>query len=61
MNHKLHYKLIWDKVEILDKNKFYNKRLVSDMLFIKYQSNKLKEIDTEGLYQVYADILNKFH
>jgi len=35
--------------------------MISDMLFIKYQSNKLKEIDTEGLYQVYADILNKFH
>ncbi|EFN73564.1 hypothetical protein EAG_08052, partial [Camponotus floridanus] len=38
----------WDEVKILDKESFYNKRLISEMICIKRQQNGLNlQTDTE--------------
>ncbi|EFN61751.1 hypothetical protein EAG_05118, partial [Camponotus floridanus] len=41
--HKLNYnhEFKWNEVKILDKETFYNKRIISEMLFIKRQTNSL--------------------
>jgi len=36
---KFNHKFDWDKVIILDKKRFLNKRLISEMLHIKRQNN----------------------
>jgi len=50
----------WDNPEILDKEKFYYKRMISEMINIKSQRNALNmQSDTELLPQTYVEILNK--
>jgi len=50
----------WDNLEILDKEKYYHKRLISEMINIKSQKNSLNmQSDTELLQQSYIEILNK--
>jgi len=41
----------WDNIEVLDTEKYYNKRLMSEMIFIKRQTNGLNlKTDTEILH-----------
>ncbi|KAM0724705.1 hypothetical protein ACS0PU_009089 [Formica fusca] len=50
----------WDHVRILDSEKYLNKRLISEMLFIRRQINGLNlQTDTEGLHQTYITALDK--
>jgi len=51
----------WDNPKILDKEKFYFKRLLSEMISIKSQKKALNlQSDTELLPTTYVEILNKF-
>jgi len=50
----------WNNPKILDKEKFYFKRLVSEMINIKSQKKALNiKSVTENLPTTYAEILNK--
>jgi len=50
----------WDNPIILDKEKQYYKRLISEMIYIKLQNNSINlQTDTEVLEHVYVEILNK--
>ncbi|XP_029672401.1 uncharacterized protein LOC115241033 [Formica exsecta] len=50
----------WNHVRILDSEKYLNKRLISEMLFIRRQINGLNlQTDTEGLHQTYITSLDK--
>jgi len=50
----------WDNTEILDKERYYYKRLISEVINIKSQRNALNmQSDTELLQQAYIEILNK--
>jgi len=50
----------WDNPKILDREKFYYKRLISEMINIKTQNNALNlQSDTELLQPTYVEILNK--
>ncbi|EFN67524.1 hypothetical protein EAG_06209, partial [Camponotus floridanus] len=54
--HRLHnnHDFNWDDVEILDIEAFYNKRLTSEMIYIKKQKNSLNlQTDTENLLDIY--------
>jgi len=60
-DHRLLYKhdFDWDNVQILDEEKNYNKRLISEMIFIKKQKFGLNaQTDTELLDPIYNDILS---
>jgi len=60
--HKLNYNhdFDWENPVILDKEKYYYKRLISEMINIKSQKNALNmQFDTELLQQSYVEILNK--
>lgn len=49
----------WGKVEILDEETNYNKRLISEMIFIKKQKRGLNsQNDTALLDPIYIDLLN---
>jgi len=48
----------WDNVEILDEEVYFNKRLISEMIYIKKQQRGLKaQKDTELLDPIYSDII----
>ncbi|KYN18349.1 hypothetical protein ALC57_09345 [Trachymyrmex cornetzi] len=50
----------WDDVKILDEEPIYRKRLISEMVNIKKQTNSLNlQTDTEGLHKAYLPIINK--
>lgn len=50
----------WDKVEIFDKEQFYHKRLISEMLNIKTQKTNVNLMkDTELLDNIYTPVLKK--
>jgi len=60
-DHRLIYKhdFDWDNVQILDEEKNYNKRLISEMIFIKKQKSGLNaQTDTELLDPIYNDIFS---
>jgi len=60
--HRLEHKhdFDWNKPIILDKERFYYRRLTSEMINIKTQTNPINlQSDTECLQFVYNDILNK--
>lgn len=53
------YEFDWVNIRVLDKKAHYNKRLISEMLHIKRQSNGLNlQKDTELLDPIYFDIIN---
>ena len=59
--HKIEFnhEFLWDDVKILDVERSYNKRLVSEMLHIKSQESSInKQTDTEFLPNNYPPILN---
>jgi len=48
----------WENVEILDEEVHFNKRLISEMIFIKKQSKGLNlQRDIELLDPIYSDII----
>jgi len=48
----------WENVEILDKEVYFNKRLISEMIYIKKQQKGLNlQKDTELLDPIYSDII----
>jgi len=50
----------WNNPQILDKEKYYYRRLISEIINIKSQKNALNmQSDTELLQQTYVEILNK--
>ena len=51
----------WENVQILNKEKFFNERLISEMAFIHMQKNGLNlHSDTEGLHHTYGAMLENF-
>lgn len=51
----------WCNVKISDEKSYFGKRLISEMLHIKKQTNRLNlQTDIEGLYDAYIHIINKF-
>jgi len=55
------YNIDWDKTLIIDTKKFFNKRLISERLHIKRQTNSLnKKTDTELFPDIYLPTLLKF-
>ena len=60
--HRLNFdhNFAWDKVEILDTEPFYSKRLMSEMLFIKRQRNSINlQTDVQGLHHTYASTVER--
>jgi len=56
--HALHHKIDWNNTEILDEKRYFNKRLISEI--IKQQTNGLNlQNDTNSLNRTFNDILNK--
>lgn len=52
----------WDKVEILDKEQFYHKRLISEILHIKTQKAGVTLMkDAELLDAIYTPVLKKLY
>ena len=50
----------WDGVEILDNEPVFNKRSISEMLFINRQENSINlQTDTAGLHQSYISLINR--
>jgi len=48
----------WENVEILDEKVYFNKRLISEMIYIKKQQKGLNlQKDTELLDPIYSDII----
>jgi len=57
---RIFHEFNWDNPEILDKEKYYYRRLISEMINIKLQKNALNmQSDIELLQQTYVEILNK--
>ena len=49
----------WDKMDILDVEPSYNKRLISEMVHIKKQKHGInRQNDTESLLELYSDIIH---
>jgi len=60
-DHRLKFKhdFDWDKIKVLDKETNYNKRLISEMIFIKKQIHGLNaQTDTVLLDAIYNDLLS---
>ena len=60
-NHRMveNHNFKWDKVEILDIEPSYNKRLISEMVHIKKQKHGInRQNDTESLPDLYSDIIH---
>ncbi|KYN37250.1 hypothetical protein ALC56_08307, partial [Trachymyrmex septentrionalis] len=59
--HALHHshKINWDNTEVLDEERYFNKRLISEIINIKQQTNLNLQKDTDSLDHTYNDILNK--
>lgn len=57
----LDHEFDWDGVKILDRERSYGKRLISEMIHIKRQSNSLnRQLDTELFPDSYLPILKLF-
>lgn len=54
---ELNHDFKWEDVEILDNESFLNKRLISEMLFIKDKNNLNLQTDAEDLYHPYLTIV----
>jgi len=62
IKHRLNFshEFDWDNVEIVDRERFLSKRLISEMIRIKCQNNSLNlQSDTECLDNGIISILNK--
>jgi len=61
-NHRmLNHEFKWDEIEVLDREPVLNKRLTSEMIFIKRQRNSLNlQSDTDNLNVAYLPLLSNF-
>ncbi|TLY45849.1 MAG: GIY-YIG nuclease family protein [Gammaproteobacteria bacterium] len=61
-NHRLTgHEFKWEEVEVLDREPILNKRLTSEMIFIKRQKNSLNmQSDTDNLNAAYIPLLENF-
>jgi len=60
IEHRLKYAhdFDWNNVEILDEETHFNKRFISEMIYIKKQINSLNlQQDTDLLNPIYSDII----
>ncbi|XP_071638462.1 uncharacterized protein [Temnothorax longispinosus] len=60
-DHRIHndHEFDWDNVKILDRERYYHKRLISEVLHIKQQRHGLNlQSDTECLHHAYLPIIN---
>jgi len=60
--HRLEYghDFDWDGVKIMDKELFWNKRIISEMLCISKQTKSLNlQSDTNSLHDSYFSIINR--
>jgi len=60
-NHRVHHnhEFDWNKVEILDVERFYYKRIIAEVIHIKRQIGGINlQTDTEGLDRRYITIFN---
>jgi len=60
-DHRMHlnHDFDWNKVMVLDTERFYHKRLISEMIYIKRQNNGLNlQRDTEGLDHGYSSLFH---
>lgn len=48
----------WNNVEILDTESYFNKHLISEIIFIKRQKNSLNMQTVENLPDIYILIIN---
>ena len=56
--HKLDHNIDWENSRILDSERSYYKRLVSEMIYIKRQENGLnKQSDTERFPEIYLPLI----
>jgi len=54
----LNYNFKWNEVKILDSESSYNKRLISEMIYIKRQKQGLnRQNDTESLPESYLPVI----
>ena len=54
----LNHEFKWEEVEVLDSERNLNKRLTSEIIFIKKQKNALNlQSDTENLHEAYLPVL----
>ncbi|XP_070169669.1 uncharacterized protein [Polyergus mexicanus] len=52
------HEFAWDEVEVLDEERIYGKRLMSEMIFITRQTNSLNlQSDTENLHHAYLRLV----
>ncbi|XP_070152504.1 uncharacterized protein [Polyergus mexicanus] len=52
------HEFAWDEVEVLDEERIYGKRLMSEMIFITRQTNSLNlQNDTENLHYAYLTLV----
>lgn len=52
------HEFAWNNVEILDEERIYGKRLMSEMIFIRRQTNSLNlQSDTENLHHAYLTLV----
>lgn len=60
MEHRLsNHEFAWDRMEILNEEHIYGKRMISEMIFIKRQINGLNlQSDTEGLHHTYLALID---
>lgn len=61
-DHRLNFdhEFEWDDIEILDREPFLKKRLLSEMMYIKRQNNSLNlQTDTDCLPDIYTTVLEK--
>jgi len=62
-NHRVenNHVINWDEVEIVDKERSYTKRIISEMIYIKKQTKGLnKQSDTDLLPDVYVPLIESF-
>jgi len=60
LNHSHEFE--WSNVEILDSERFYWKRLISEMINIQLQNSAInQQTDTEYLQDTYTSIFNKIN
>lgn len=60
-DHRINFKhdFDWDNVQILDNERFLAKRLISEMIYIRLQSNSLNlQSDTDFLHHAYSSLLS---
>ena len=54
------YEIVWENMNVLDRERFLRKRLVSEMIHIKLQNNEINLRVQNFFHHDYISILNQF-